>query len=172
MFAAVGLLLLISCANVSNLLVARALTRQREIAMRAALGASRMRLFRQLLTESLLIGLFGGMLGVVGSWVGLKAVLAVVPQRVIPDEARWFSTGRCFCSASRFACLQRCCSELAPALHTARGELANPLKERQNQRRVEADGLVTWRSGDCGAQSGDYAPVGRRIVSPYPASAA
>ena len=129
MFAAVGLLLLISCANVSNLLVARASTRQREIAMRAALGASRMRLFRQLLTESLLIGLFGGMLGVVGSWVGLKAVLAVVPQGVIPDEAEvvlnWpvllFSFALCLLTTLLFG--------LAPALHTARGELANPLKE-------------------------------------------
>lgn len=129
MFAAVGLLLLISCANVSNLLVARASTRQREIAMRAALGASRMRLFRQLLTESLLIGLFGGMIGVVGSWVGLKAVLAVVPQGVIPDEAEvvlnWpvllFSFALCLLTTLLFG--------LAPALHTARGELANPLKE-------------------------------------------
>jgi putative ABC transport system permease protein len=145
MFAAVGLLLLISCANVSNLLVARASTRQREIAMRAALGASRLRLFRQLLTESLLIGLIGGVIGVVGSWGALKAILAIVPQGVIPDEAEvvlnWpvvlFSFALCLLTTLLFG--------LAPALHTARGELANPLKE--SGRTSGASRRMAWLRG-------------------------
>ncbi len=129
MFAAVGLLLLIACANVSNLLLARASTRQREIAMRAALGAGRARLFRQLLTESLLLGLAGGAVGVACSWLGLKAILAVVPAGVIPDEAEvalrvpilFFSLALCVLTTLLFG--------FAPALHAAGGELAHPLKE-------------------------------------------
>jgi len=129
MFGAVGLLLLIACANVSNLLLARASTRQREIAMRAALGAGRSRLFRQLLTEGLLLGLAGGAIGVLGSWLGLKAILAVVPPGVIPDEAEvalnlpvlLFSFALCTLITLLFG--------FAPALHAAGGELVNPLKE-------------------------------------------
>jgi predicted permease len=129
MFGTVGLLLLIACANVSNLLLARASARQREMAMRSALGAGRSRIFRQLLTESLALGLAGSLLGVVGSWAGLKAILAVVPPQVIPDEAEVvlnlpvlaFSFVLCFATTVLFG--------LAPALHGASGRLAAVLKE-------------------------------------------
>jgi len=129
MFGAVGLLLLISCVNVSNLLLARAATRQREIAMRAALGAGRRRLFRQLLTESALLGTIGGVLGIAGSWAGLKAILAVVPQGVIPDEAEvvlnypvvLVSVAICMGCVLLFG--------LAPAVHVTGVEPAQPLRE-------------------------------------------
>jgi putative ABC transport system permease protein len=129
MFGAVGLLLLIACANVSNLLLARASARQREMAMRSALGAGRSRIFRQLLTESLVLGLAGSLLGVIGSWAGLKAILAVVPPNVIPDEAEIalnfpvlaFSFVLCLTTTVLFG--------LAPALHGASGRLAAVLKE-------------------------------------------
>ena len=129
MFGAVGLLLLIACANVSNLLLARASSRQREMAMRSALGAGRARIFRQLLTESLVLGLTGSLLGIVGSWAGLKAILAVVPPNVIPDESEVtlnlpvlaFSFALCVATTALFG--------LAPALHGASGRLAAVLKE-------------------------------------------
>ena len=129
LFGAVGLLLLIGCANVSNLLLSRAAERQKEIAVRTALGAGRGRIVRQLLTESLLLALLGSAIGVGLAYGALRVILTLVPPGTIPDESEilinmpvlLFTIGVSLVTAVLFG--------LAPALHASRRDVANPLRE-------------------------------------------
>jgi putative ABC transport system permease protein len=89
MMGAVTLVLLIACSNVANLLLARASVRHREISIRSALGAGRLRIVRQLLTEAIMIGLFSAPLGFVVAWAGLQLLDRSIPPDSIPYFIHW-----------------------------------------------------------------------------------
>ena len=125
---AVGLLLLIACCNVANMLLARATVREREIVVRAALGAGRGRIVRQLLVESLLLGLIGGAAGCVLAYVGLDALVAVLPQGPLPGEVEIALDGAALAFSLALAVVSALLFGIAPALYGARGDLVDGLK--------------------------------------------
>ena len=129
LLAAVSMLLLIACSNVANLLLARATAREREIAIRASMGASRGRLVRQLLVESFLLAAGGCLLGCLFAYGGLKGVSAAMPENTIPAEAvlRLNVPAMLFAVGVTFLTTILC--GLAPAIHAVRGDLHGRLKD-------------------------------------------
>ena len=129
LFAAVGFLLLITCANVANLLLAKAVARQREIAIRLAVGSGRLRLIRQLLTESVLLFLVGGAAGLlVGTWA-LRLLMHAAPEAYLPGTAEVHLDGWVFLFTFLVAFAAGALAGLIPAIQASRPDLHDALKE-------------------------------------------
>jgi len=128
LFGAVGFVLLIACADVANLLLARAIQRQHEIALRAALGASRLRLVRQSLTESVLLSTIGGAGGVILAHVGLQAFRRFIPTKMLFVQDINLDV-RVLLFLMAISVLSGLIFGMVPALHALRVDLNAPLKE-------------------------------------------
>jgi putative ABC transport system permease protein len=128
LFGAVGVVLLIACANVANLLLARSTVRQREMVVRAAVGASRGRLIRQLLTESALLGIAAGLLGVWFARFGVLALIASAPA-TLPRVTEVRVDAVVLAFSMLIALLASLLFGLAPALHVSRVQLTEGLRQ-------------------------------------------
>lgn len=127
LLGAVGFVLLIACANVANMLLARATGRQKDIATRIALGAGRWRLTRQLLTESVLLGVAGGGAGLVLATWSIRVLPGLAPE--LPRLGEVALDGRALALTGALAVLTSVIFGLAPALHLSKPELTESLKE-------------------------------------------
>jgi predicted permease len=136
LLAAVTFVLLMACANVANLLLARAANRAREFAIRGAIGAGRLRIVRQLLTESVLLSLAGGILGVAAGYTGIRVLLGLSPgniPRIGPDGSNVVLDWRVFGFALALSMLTPILFGLVPALRSSRADLSTALKEDGNR---------------------------------------
>ncbi len=128
LFGGVGMVVLIACANVANLLLARSTRREREIGLRAALGASRLRIVGQLLTESLVLAGLGGLIGLAIGWGGLKLLLGMRPASLARLHSAGLSPG-VLAFTFGISLLTGVLCGLAPALAALKGNLYASLKE-------------------------------------------
>ncbi len=129
LFAAVGFLLLIACVNVANLQMARTTARVREIAVRLAMGAARPRLVRQLLTESVLLSVLGGALGVLFALGATRLIVMLMPSDYVPNEARITVNGYVLLFSLAVSVLTGILFGLTPAIRCSRPNLADVLKD-------------------------------------------
>jgi predicted permease len=136
LLGAVGFVLLIACANVANLLLVRATSRKREFAIRAALGAGRLRIIRQLLTESIALGLAGGIFGLILGFIGVRALLALSPHdlpRIGEHGAGIAMDWRVLSFTLGISILTSILFGLFPAIGVSRIDLNSTLKESSNR---------------------------------------
>jgi putative ABC transport system permease protein len=129
MMGAVTLVLMIACANVANLMLARASMRQREFSVRAALGAGRGRLVRQLLTECVMLGLLSAPLGLVIAYVGVVLLRNAMPPDDVPYFVQWAIDHRVIIYTTVVSALTGIVFGLAPALHAGRLSLVDALRD-------------------------------------------
>jgi len=127
-FGAVGLLLLIACANVANLLFARGETRQRELAVRSALGASRRRIVQQMLTESIVLACTGGAIGLLAAVWGVTVLRAIAPPD-LPRINEIYVSGTVLAFTAGVSVLTAILFGLAPALRSSRTHFGEALKQ-------------------------------------------
>ena len=127
LFSAVGLVLLIATANAANLLLVRGETRRPELAVRSALGASRGRLLRELLSESLIFALMGGAIGLAVSWWSIRAVVTLVPEGLPRVDSVHIDAGVILFTLA-VAFLTAALAGLAPALSSVRADVASELR--------------------------------------------
>ncbi len=144
LLGAVGFVLLIACANVANLMLARAAARQKEVAIRTALGADRWSLVRQLLTESVLLSFIGGGIGLVLASASIHALVAMNPGN-IPGITALAIDGRVVAFTGVISLVTGIVFGLVPALQTARGNLHVTLKEGGRSGTADRSGQLMRR---------------------------
>ena len=128
LMGAVGLLLLLGCANLANLSLARGTNREREVVVRAALGASRGRILRQFLTESLILSLGGGALGVGAGYLMMRSLEQLMPPFYLPREAVVTLDWRALAFCGLVAILTGVLFGVAPAVHASRVDLSSSMR--------------------------------------------
>ena len=143
MLAMVALVLLIACANVANLMIARAASRQKEVAVRLALGASRARIVRQLLVESLLLALAGGFVGLLISPLAMGLLLRIMPETDPPLRFSMDTNLSVVLFTMTVSLVTAVIFGLAPALQSVRPQIARVLKDQAGA--VVGGGHARWR---------------------------